>query len=96
MFHEERNARLRLAIDRDVDGIKTGVFEFKLLNVDDEISRAEMHVIGKDDFDGNGREIGHDRMSIGIDKIQAESMFALIGAKKCDAEGNRALGVNSG
>src|SRR5947209_18150429 len=96
MFDEERYARLGLAIEGNIDRVKAWIFKFELLDVDDEISRAEMHVVRKSDFDGNGREIGHDGMSIGIDEIQTQGMFALVTAKESDAEGDGALGMNGG
>ena len=96
MFHEQRYACLRVAIQRNVDRIESRILEFELLNIHDEVSGAEMHVVRKSNFDWNGRKIGHDGMSIGIDEIQAQRMFALVAAKKGYAEGNGALGMNSG
>ena len=35
-------------------------------------------------------------MSVGINKIEAQSVFALVTAEKSDAEGDGTLGMNSG
>lgn len=95
MLDEERDAGLRFAVERDVDGIKAGEIELQLLEGDDEIAGAEMGIAGQHDF---RREIdaGHDEAAVGIDKIQAQLVRAFILMTESDAQRDGALRVRGG
>src|SRR5690242_13710879 len=60
VFHHQRNARVRAAIERNVDRIKSRVVKLQLLYVDNEVARPEMHIIGQDYLDGQRGKIRHD------------------------------------
>jgi len=47
VFHQQRNVGLRLLIEPDINGIKTRVLEFELLDVHDEVARAKERIAGK-------------------------------------------------
>ena len=85
MFNEQGDARLWLVIQHDVDGVQPRVLELQLLDVDDKIARAEMHIFRQGDIDGDRWEIGHNGAAIGVDEVEAKIMLALIGAEKGDA-----------
>ena len=70
--------------------------ETQLLNIDDEISRAEMHVFWQRNVHRDRREIAHDRGAVGIDEIEVKVVLALVGAEKRDTQRDRALRMNGG
>ena len=95
MFHQKRDAGLRFAVERDIDGIETGEVEFQLLEGDDEIARAEMGIAGEDDFRGK-IDSGHYEFAVGVHEIEAEFVGTFILVAECDAQGDGALRVRGG
>jgi len=96
MFHQQGDAGLRLVVQHDVDGVQSWVLKLQLLNVDDKIASAEMHILREGDIDGDGWEIGHNGTAIGIDEVEAKVMLALITAEKGDTQSNGTLRMNRG
>src|SRR6516225_2222242 len=94
MLYQERDAGLRLVVQRQVYRVKAGIFELQLLDVDDEVARAEMQILRQHYFNRYRWEIGHDRTAIGVDKIQAEVVFAFVAAEKGHAQRNGTLRMN--
>ena len=94
MLHKQGDAGLGLAVQRDVNGIEARVFELELLEIHDEIARAEVHIFGQGNIDGNGWEIGHDRASIRVHEIEAQVALAFLAVEEGHAQSDRALWVN--
>ena len=95
MFDQQRNARLRFAIECEVDGVKAGQVEFQLLERHDEIARAEVRVAGKHDF-GWQIDAGHDEAAVGVHEIEAQFVLAFVFVAEGDAQGDGALRVGGG
>ena len=94
--HQQRDACLWLAVEGNVDRVQPRVLELHLLEVDDEIARAEVHVFRQRHLDGDRREVDHNRVSIRIDKVQLQLVFALVIARKCHPQCDRALRMHRG
>ena len=95
MFHEQRNARLRFVVQSHVHGIQTGLGEFQLLDVHDEIAREKMHVVGQRDFDRDF-DARHDGAPVGVDEVELELARALVAGEKRDAQRDGALRMDGG
>jgi hypothetical protein len=81
------------AIDGDINGVMAGFFELEMLDVDDEISREEIAIVGKHDI---RRELdaGHDGATVFVDKVHAYLVRSLFDAAEDNAEGDRTLRVD--
>ena len=90
MLHQQRNARLRLVIHPNINRVKPGIIKIQLLNVHDEIARAEMQVAGQNDLHGN-IDARHYRAAIGINKIETELVLPFILMPERYAQGDGAL-----
>ena len=85
MFHQQRDARLRLVINPDINRVQSGIVKFQLLNVHNEITRPKMHVFRKGHLHRDGREVPHDRTAVRINEVKLQTMFSFISAKKSHA-----------
>ena len=92
---EQGNAGLGLVVEGEVDGVKARLIKLQLLDVDDEVAGAEVHVFGQGDFDWGRREVG-DGMAVGIDEVEFELVLAFVAAEEGEAQGDGALGMNGG
>lgn len=83
------------AIDGDVDGVVAGLFEFEVLDVDDEVARQKIAVVGEDNV---GRELDawHDGAAVFVDEVHADLVGAFLDPAEDDAEGDGTLGMNGG
>src|SRR5262245_910529 len=70
VLHQERDAGLGLVIERDVDRVEARIFKSELLDVDDKVASAEVHIVWKNHFNRDWRKIGHDRTPVRIHKIE--------------------------
>ena len=62
-----------------------------MLDIDDEVAGAKVHVIRQRHLDGDRRKLGHNRVSVRIHKVQLQVVFALVAAGKGDPQGDGAL-----
>ena len=88
--HEQRNARLHLFIEHHVERAQPGLIEVQLLDVDDVIARAEMHVARQRDFDRN-LDRRHDGATVGIHEVQFQLALAFVHTGERDAQRHGAL-----
>ena len=95
MPHEQRNVRLRMAVQQDIDRVESWIVELQLLDVHDEVARAEMHVIGQRHFHRDGWELRYGA-AIRVHEVERQGVLALVSARKGDAQRNRALRVDRG
>src|SRR5438046_2773541 len=63
VLHQQRDAALRLVVQRHIDRVKPGILELKLLNVHYEVARAEMRIRGQHDLHRDV-DSGHDQMPV--------------------------------
>jgi len=96
MFHQQGNAGLWLVVQHDVDRVQARVFELQLLNIDDEIACAEVHIFRQRDIDCDRWEVWHDRAAVSIDKIKAEIVLSLVAAEKGHAQRDGTLRMSGG
>ena len=96
MADEERDAGLRLAIEGDVNRVEARRFELHLLEIDNEVAGAEVHVVGERDLNRDGREVLHDGAAIGVDEVELEVVFPFVSAGEGDAQGDGALRMHRG
>src|SRR5437867_2175886 len=90
---QQGNAGVGVIIEAKVNRVKARIVKLELLNVDDEVAGAEMHVVRQDHVQRDGREVGHDRAAIGIDKVESQLVVALVAAEKGDPQSDGALGM---
>jgi tRNA (cmo5U34)-methyltransferase len=91
----EGDAGLVTAVDGDIDGVMAGFFELEVLDVNDEIARDEIPVIGEHDV-GRQFDAGHDGAAVFIDEVHTDLVLALFDPTEDDAEGDGTLGVHGG
>ena len=95
MFDEQRNAGLRLPVERHIHREKSRHLELQLLDIDDEIPGPEVHIVRQRDFhwDLNGR---HDGVPVGIYEVEFQLPFALVAGEKRHAQRHGTLWMNGG
>jgi hypothetical protein len=94
-FDGEWDAGQGATVHGQVNGVKAGLVELQLLDVDDEIAGHESGVGGEKDLDGNVHG-GHDGLAVLVHEIHGQLVGAFFDAVKGDAEGDGALGVLGG
>src|SRR5439155_23105948 len=90
VFYQQRNTALRLAVERQINRVEPGILELQLLNIHNEVASAEMRVAREHNLDGK-IHARHNRAPIGIHKIQAQLVFALVLMAEGYAQGDGAL-----
>jgi hypothetical protein len=91
----ERDAGFVASIDGEIERVVAGLFEFELLNIDDEISGKKISVGWELDIGGQF-DAGHDRATIFIDQVHANAVRAFLDAAEHEAKRDGALGMNGG
>jgi hypothetical protein len=91
----EGDAGFVAAVDGDVDGVVAGFFEFEVLDVNDEITREKIAVVGEHDVGGEF-DAGHDGAAVLVDEVHADLVGALLDAAEDDTEGDGALRMDGG
>lgn len=81
----ERNACHHLVIDYDVDGVESGLFEFDLLQIENEIAGVKEDVLRQLHMDF-GFNVGQDVFAIFINEPEFEFVGAFIDIAKDDAD----------
>ena len=93
MFDEQRDAGLRPFIERNVHRVKARRFEFQLLDVHDEIARAEMG-IARQRYLHRNRDRRHDGPAVGVHEIEPHVVGALVLVAERHAQSDGTLRMN--